>query len=35
MVRQGSPCIVRLKGNTLCIRGNDLLNVLVGAGIEL
>ncbi len=34
MVRQGTPCIVRLHGHTLCIRGNDLLNVLVGAGVE-
>jgi ferrous iron transport protein A len=29
MVRSGSPCIVRLGGNKLCIRGNELLNVLV------
>jgi Fe2+ transport system protein FeoA len=29
MVRSGSPCIVRLQGHTLCIRGNELLNVLV------
>jgi ferrous iron transport protein A len=29
MVRSGSPCIVRLHGHTLCIRGNELLNVLV------
>jgi ferrous iron transport protein A len=29
MVRSGSPCIVRLQGHTMCIRGNDLLNVLV------
>ena len=33
MVRPGSPCIVRFKGHTLCIRGNDLLNVLVGAEV--
>ncbi|HEY2882768.1 MAG TPA: FeoA family protein [Pirellulales bacterium] len=32
MVRAGSPCIVRLQGNTLCIRGNEVLNVLVGCG---
>lgn len=32
MVRPGSPCIVRLLGHTLCIRGNDLLNVLVCPG---
>jgi ferrous iron transport protein A len=29
MVSAGSPCIVRLSGNKLCIRGNELLNVLV------
>jgi ferrous iron transport protein A len=29
MVRSGSPCIVRLAGQTLCIRGNELLNMLV------
>jgi ferrous iron transport protein A len=29
MVRSGSPCIVRLQGHTMCIRGNELLNVLV------
>lgn len=32
MVRSGSPCIVRLQGHTLCIRGNELLNVLVCPG---
>jgi Fe2+ transport system protein FeoA len=32
MVSPGSPCIVRLAGQTLCIRGNELLNVLVGVG---
>jgi len=35
MVREGTPCIVRLQGHTLCIRGNDLLNVFVGAGEEM
>jgi len=29
MIRAGSPCIVRLCGQTMCIRGNDFLNVLV------
>ena len=29
MVRSGSPCIVRLAGQTLCIRGNEFLNLLV------
>jgi ferrous iron transport protein A len=32
MVRPGSPCIVRLAGHTLCIRGNEMLNVLVRPG---
>ncbi len=32
MVRSGSPCIVRLLGHTLCIRGCELLNVLVCPG---
>jgi ferrous iron transport protein A len=32
MVRAGSACIVRLQGNTLCIRGNEVLNVLVRPG---
>jgi ferrous iron transport protein A len=29
MVRAGNPCIVRLAGQSLCIRGNELLDVLV------
>ncbi len=29
MVRAGSPCIVRLAGQTLCFRANELLRVLV------
>jgi ferrous iron transport protein A len=29
MVRRGSPCIVRLAGQTLCFRAGDLLNVMV------
>ncbi len=33
MVRAGSPCIVRLRNHTLCIRGNELLNVLVRPGV--
>jgi ferrous iron transport protein A len=32
MIRPGSPCIVRMQGHTLCIRGNELLNVLVCPG---
>jgi ferrous iron transport protein A len=35
MIRAGSPCMVRLQGNTLCIRGNELLNVLIGPGCPL
>jgi Fe2+ transport system protein FeoA len=36
MIRAGSPCMVRLQGHTLCIRGNELLNVLVvGPGYSL
>jgi ferrous iron transport protein A len=29
MVQPGSPCIVRLAGNKLCFRADDLLSVLV------
>ncbi|HEX4000063.1 MAG TPA: FeoA family protein [Pirellulales bacterium] len=32
MVRSGSPCIIRVAGQTLCIRANELLNVLVRSG---
>ena len=32
MVRAGSPCIIRLQGHTLCIRGNEMLNLLVATG---
>jgi ferrous iron transport protein A len=35
MVRSGSPCMVRLQGHTLCIRGSELLNVFVGTGRKL
>ncbi|MGC4001721.1 MAG: FeoA family protein [Pirellulales bacterium] len=31
MVRGGSPCIVRLGNQTLCIRTNEQLHVLVRA----
>jgi ferrous iron transport protein A len=34
MVRSGSPCIVRIGLHTLCVRGNELLNVLVQAGSQ-
>lgn len=29
MVQPGSPCIVRLAGQKLCLRGDELLHVLV------
>lgn len=29
MFRPGNPCIVRLSGSKICIRADDLLNVLV------
>ena len=29
MVQPGTPCIIRLSGNKLCIRADDLLSVLV------
>jgi ferrous iron transport protein A len=32
MIRGGSPCIIRAGMQTLCVRGNDLLNVLVEPG---
>ncbi len=32
MVRTGTPCIIRTGMQTLCVRGNELLNVLVEPG---
>jgi len=29
MFRPGNPCIIRLAGNKVCIRSDDLLNVMV------
>ena len=29
MFRRGSPCILRLAGNKICLRANELLDVLV------
>jgi ferrous iron transport protein A len=29
IIQAGSPCIIRLAGQTLCFRSNDLLSVLV------
>jgi Fe2+ transport system protein FeoA len=33
MIRSGTPCIIRTGLQTLCLRGNDLLNVLVDPGV--
>jgi ferrous iron transport protein A len=33
MVRAGVPCIIRAGMQTLCVRGSDLLNVLVQPGV--
>jgi Fe2+ transport system protein FeoA len=35
MVRGGTTCIIRTGMQTLCVRGNDLLNVLVGRGVTV
>ena len=32
MVQCGSPCIIRLAGQKLCLRADELLNVLVRRG---
>jgi Fe2+ transport system protein FeoA len=32
MVQRGSPCIIRLAGQTLCFRADELLRVLVRRG---
>ncbi len=32
MVCSGSPCIIRLDGQRICIRANELLSVLVRPG---
>jgi Fe2+ transport system protein FeoA len=29
MFRPGNPCIIRLSGSKICLRADDLLNVLV------
>jgi Fe2+ transport system protein FeoA len=34
MVRAGIPCIIRAGMQTLCVRGSDLLNVLVQPGVK-
>jgi ferrous iron transport protein A len=33
MVRSGSPCIIRLAGQKLCFRADELLRVLVRRGV--
>jgi ferrous iron transport protein A len=33
MIRSGSPCIIRSAGQTLCIRANESLNILVRPGV--
>lgn len=32
MVRSGSPCILRLGGQTLCVRSDEMTGVLVRTG---
>ncbi len=32
MVQAGSPCIIRLSGNKLCLRADELVRVLVRRG---
>jgi Fe2+ transport system protein FeoA len=29
MIRSGTPCIIRMSGNKMCFRDNNVLNVLV------
>ncbi len=29
MFRPGSPCIIRLAGNKICLRADELLNIMV------
>jgi ferrous iron transport protein A len=33
MIRSGTPCIIRTGLQTLCVRGSDLLHVLVQPGV--
>lgn len=32
MVQPGTPCVIRLGGNKLCFRQDDLMSVMVRAG---
>jgi ferrous iron transport protein A len=34
MLQPGTPCIIRLAGQKLCIRADELLNVLVRPGLS-
>jgi hypothetical protein len=33
MVRPGSPCIIRLDGQKLCVRSDEMAGVLVRTGV--
>ena len=33
MVQSGSPCIIRLAGQKLCIRADELVSVMVRRGV--
>jgi ferrous iron transport protein A len=35
MIRSGTPCIVRLDGQRLCLRGDEMLRVLVRPGVAV
>lgn len=35
MIQSGTPCIVRLDGQRLCLRGDALLRVLVRPGVAV
>lgn len=35
MVRQGSPCILRIDGVKLCVRADEVAHVLVRVGVAL
>ncbi len=34
MLQPGTPCIIRLEGSKLCVRGNEAFSVLVRPGDE-
>jgi len=33
MIQPGTPCVIRLGGNKLCFRHDDLMSVMVRAGV--